>query len=301
MRLILTALTAAALSCAVARAEDGATARQPPQGPDTGAGPRAAPAAANVTPADAIRRYGEAIAEQSPAKLGRAFQPSAIAYCIDGETITATYQAQWKARLAQASKPPAWAMTIERIDAGQTTALAKVRAVRDGKPFVDYVLLARLSGGWRILATLCHPAAPESAASVAAVMGVVDAKLEADRGWDAARLGETLDPRALVTSVEDGDLVAGSVAEWQSRYVDRRKTSEGATFEVTSRVVDAQGDIGMARWSFRSESGEWTDRALVLRTSSGWRMIALLFVKEAPLGASAGEPPPASTRRTTRE
>lgn len=270
MRLILTALTVAALSSAVARTDDGA----------------------NATPADAIRRYGEAIAEQSPAKLGRAFQPSAISYCTDGETITATYQAQWKARLAQQSKPSAWTMTIERIDAGQTTALAKVRAMRDGQPFVDYVLLARLSGSWRILGALCQPAAPESAASVAGVASVVDAKLEADRGWDAARLGETLDARALVTSVEDGDLVAASVAEWQSRYVDRRRTSAGAAFAVTSRLVDAQGDIGMARWSFRSESGEWTDRALMLRTASGWRMIALLFVKEAP--------PPTSTPRTTR-
>ena len=113
--------------------------------------------------------------------------------------------------------------------------------------------------------------------------GVVDDKFEADRRWDAARLGATLDPRALVTSVEDGEFVAASVPEWKARYKDRRATSAGATFELTSQVVEARGDIGMARWSFHSASGEWTDRALVLRTASGWRMIALLFAKEAPL------------------
>ncbi|WP_029913941.1 nuclear transport factor 2 family protein [Caulobacter sp. UNC358MFTsu5.1] len=264
MRLILGVLMAAALSPVAARADDRS-------------------ATTHATPADAVRGYGEAVAERDPAKLARAFQPSAIAYRLEGGAVTATYQAQWKARLAKASEPAISAMTIERIDAGQTTALARVRAIRDGQPFVDYVLLARLSGGWRILATLGQPNAAESPASAAGVAAVVDAKLAADRAWDAARLGETLDPRALVTSVEDGEFVAASVAEWQARYRDRRATSAGATFALISQVVEARGDIGMARWSFRSASGEWTDRALLLKTASGWRMIALLFVKEAPL------------------
>ena len=248
--------------------------------------PVAARAGAHATPADAVRGYGEAVAERDPAKLARAFQPSAIAYGLDGGAVTATYQAQWKGRLAGASepdKPPASPLTIERMDEGRTTALARVRGLRDDKPFAEYVLLARLSGGWRILATLGQPDAAESPASAEGVAAVVDAKLEADRAWDADGLGGALDPRALVTSVEDGEFVAASVAEWQARYQDRRRTSAGATFELTSHVVEARGDIGMARWSFRSASGEWTDRALVLRTASGWRMIALLFVKEAPL------------------
>jgi hypothetical protein len=48
-------------------------------------------------------------------------------------------------------------------------------------------------------------------------------------------------------------------------------------------VIDARGDIGVARWSFRARDGsEWTDRALMLRTPAGWRMMALVFVKEPP-------------------
>jgi hypothetical protein len=265
MRLIRTVLMTAALSPA---ASYGA--------------PVPAPGPANATPADAVRLYGEAIAERDPVKLGRAFQPSAIAYEIDDGTVAATYQAQWKARLAQAPAPSGPPPTIERIDAGETTALARLRSIRDGRPLVDYVLLARLAGGWRIVGTLRQPDPAENPASAAGVAGVVDDKFEADRRWDEAGLGETLDPRALVMSVEDGEFVAASVAEWRARYVDRRKTSPGARFEVTSRLVDAQGDVGMARWSFRTESGEWTDRALMLRTASGWRMAALLFVREAP-------------------
>jgi hypothetical protein len=261
MRLILGVLMVAALAPVAARADDGP----------------------HATPADAVRGYGEAVAERDPAKLARAFQPSAIAYGLDGGTVTATYQAQWKGRLTKASEPAIPTMTLERIDAGRTTALARVRAIRDGKPFAEYVLLARLSGGWRIVATLRQPEAADSPASAAGVAAVVDDKLAADRAWDADKLGAALDPRALVTSVEEGEFVAASVAEWQARYRERRATSAGATFEVTSHVVEARGDVGMARWSFRSESGEWTDRALLLRTASGWRMIALLFVKEAPL------------------
>lgn len=268
MRLIRTMLMAAALS------------------PGAAYGAPAPPtASANATPADAVRLYSEAVAERDPVKLARAFQPSAIAYEIDGGTVTATYQAQWKARLAKApepSEPPGPPPAIERIDAGATTALARLRSVRDGRPLVDYVLLARLAGGWRIVGTLRQADPAESPASAAGVAKVVDDKFEADRGWDEARLGRTLDPRALVMSVEDGEFVAASAAEWRARYVDRRRTSLGARFEVTSRFVDAQGDIGMARWSFRSDSGEWTDRALMLRTASGWRMAALLFVREAP-------------------
>ncbi|MBO9557922.1 MAG: nuclear transport factor 2 family protein [Caulobacter sp.] len=268
MRLILGGLMAVALCPVATRADDLEPASPPP---------------AHATPADAVRGYREAVAERDPAKLGRAFQPSAIAYRLDGGTITAIYQAQWKARMARTAEPSTSAMTIERIDAGRTTALVRLRSLEDGRPLVDYVLLARLSGGWRIVATLGQPEAGESPASTAGVAAVVDDKLAADRAWDAERLGATLDPRALVTSVEDGEFVAASVAEWRARYQDRRKSSSGATFEVTSRVMEARGDVGMARWSFRSESGEWTDRALMVRTASGWRMLALLFVKEAPL------------------
>ena len=83
-------------------------------------------------------------------------------------------------------------------------------------------------------------------------------------------------------TVEQGELVAATTAEWQARYRDRKTTSNGSLFKLTSRFIDVYGDIGVARWSFHTASGEWTDRALMIRTSLGWRMFALLYANEAP-------------------
>jgi hypothetical protein len=108
---------------------------------------------------------------------------------------------------------------------------------------------------------------------------------EQGQPWDPALLAESIDPRALVMTVEKGEFVAATLAEWQARYVDRRKASPSNTVIVTSRMIDARGDIGVARWSFRVPDGsEWTDRALMMRSSQGWRMAALIFAREAPSG-----------------
>ncbi|QNA83095.1 nuclear transport factor 2 family protein [Sphingomonas sp. So64.6b] len=235
------------------------------------------------TPQSAVAAYGDAIARNDPALLATAFQPSAIMYCSDGSDLHATYQAQWKQRM-QTSSPPLGPVstTLEWVDASATTALARAVAVRGDKHFMDYLLLARLKDGWRIVGKLCQANALPSPRSAAAVSAVVDTKLAADRSWDSALLAESIDPRALVMTVENGEFVAATLAEWQARYVDRRKASPGNAITVTSRVIDARGDIGVARWSFRAPDGsEWTDRALMIRVGQGWRMTALVFAKEA--------------------
>ena len=236
------------------------------------------------TPQGAVAGYGEAIARNDPALLAAAFQPSAIMYCTDGSDLRATYQAQWKQRM-QTSGPPTGPVstTVDWVDEGATTALARATAVRGDKRFVDYLLLARLKGGWRIVGKLCQANATPNPDSAAAISAVVDTKLAADRSWDPVVLAESIDPRALVMTVEDGEFVAATLAEWQARYVDRRKASPGNAITVTSRVIDARGQIGVARWSFRARDGaEWTDRALMIRTPAGWRMTALIFAREMP-------------------
>jgi hypothetical protein len=113
---------------------------------------------------------------------------------------------------------------------------------------------------------------------------VIDVKLASDRSWDPALLKRSIDPRALVMTVEDGELVAATLAEWQDRYVERRQSSAGNPAPEEGRMVEARGDIGIGRWSFRGSDGSvWTDRALMMRTAAGWRMMALLFAKEAPM------------------
>ncbi len=244
----------------------------------------AALAAANATPQAAVAAYGEAIARNDPALLARAFQPSAIMYCISDDAIHATYQAQWKARMRTGTPPAGPVSTrIEWLDQGASTALARVAAVRGNKSYIDYLLLARLGDSWRVIGKTCQPGARDLPASRAAVGAVIDTKLASDRAWDVDLLANSIDTRALVMTVEDGELVAATLAEWRARYVDRRATSAGNPVVETSRVIDARGDIGIARWSFRTPDGSiWTDRALVMRTPAGWRMMALVFVREPP-------------------
>lgn len=237
-------------------------------------------ALANATPQAAIAAYGRAMETNSVAEMSAAFQPSAIMYCASPEGVRATYQSQWKTRLRQAGPPEQpVSTTIEWLEAGQTTAVARAVAVRGTRTFADYVLLARLGDDWKIVGKLCQAGAMADPAAEAAIGAVVDAKLAADRDWDPDLLLQSIDPRALVMTVEDGQLVAASLAEWQARYAERRAASPGNPVVETDRKVDARGSIGVARWSFRTPAGKtWTDRALFIKTDGGWRMMALLFV-----------------------
>ena len=244
-------------------------------------------ASPNASPAQAVRLYGEAVAHSSADDLARAFQPSAIMYCTDGRGVHATSQAQWKARMGAAASPPQpVSTTLEWLDAGATSALARAQAVRGGKTFTDYLLLANLGGNWRIVGKLCQDEVSPSPASASAVSAVIDAKFASDRSWDAVLLAQSIDPRALVMTVEQGELVAATLAEWQARYRERRRDSPGSPAAEAGRVVDARGDIGVGRWSFVGSDGMvWTDRALMIRTAAGWRMMALLYAKEPPASA----------------
>ncbi len=237
-----------------------------------------------ATPDAAVRAYGAAVAANDPAQLAAAFQPSAIMYCADGAAIRATSQGEWKQRMRTAGAPAGpIATSIAWIDSGATTAVARAVAVRGQTEYVDYLLLARLAGGWRIVGKACEAGARPDAAADAGVRQVVRTKLAADRTWDDRLLAESIDPRALVMTVDGGELVAATLGEWQARYVARRAASSGSPAVPTSLVVDARGGIGTARWSFRGTDGsEWTDRALMIRTPRGWRMVALAFAKEAP-------------------
>lgn len=237
-----------------------------------------------ATPGAAIDAYAAAIAANDPVKLAAAFQPSAIMYCTDGATVRATSQGEWKQRMRTGKAPDGPISTrISWLDSGATTSVARTISVRGDKEYTDYLLLARLAQGWRIVGKLCQDRARPDPGADEGVRQAVDAKLAADRAWDDALLAHSIDPRALVMTVEGGEFVAATLAEWQARYVARRSTSGGSPAVPTSMVVDARGSIGTARWSFRGIDGsEWTDRALVIRTPGGWRMFALAFAKERP-------------------
>ncbi len=202
-------------------------------------------------------------------------------YCTDGRSVTATSRARWKARLAQAAPLGCGDHHGRWLDAGASSALVRLRAVRGEKTYVDYLLLARLGMGWRIVGKLCQ------ASAQGARLRARPSTRPSTGSWRPTGAGTTacsatsVDPRALVMTVEDGELVVAGLPEWQARYRDRRGASAGNVFDVASRLIDARGDIGVARWSFRSASGEWTDRALVMKTPEGWRVMALMFARRS--------------------
>lgn len=237
-----------------------------------------------ASPRAAIDAYGAAVSANDPVVLSAAFQPSAMMYCTNKEGLSATSQAEWKARMnATVLSNGSTTTTVAWLDEGATTAIARVAATRSDQRYTDYLLLARLKDGWRIVGKVCEAQAPPDPLSDKHVEKVVTTKLDADRTWDDSLLADSIDQRALVMTVDAGEFVAASVGEWQARYRDRRQKSSASPGSTTSLVVDAQRDIGAARWSFRGSDGrEWTDRALVVRTATGWRMMALAFAKEPP-------------------
>lgn len=254
-----------------------------------------------ATPGAAIQAYGAAIAANDPAKLAVAFQPSAMMYCTDGAAIRATSQGEWKQRMraTRALRGPI-STRIVWLDSGATTSVARTISVRGDKQYSDYILLARLGDGWRIVGKVCEEGARADDASNDSVKQVVRTKLAADRSWNEKLLAETIDPRALVMTVDGGEFVAATLGEWQARYVARKLTSSGSPALPTSMIVDARGGIGTARWSFRGADGsEWTDRALMIKTPGGWRMTALAFAQEPPLQAKPTGP--ALTRDQVRK
>lgn len=109
----------------------------------------------------------------------------------------------------------------------------------------------------------------------------VDLKLKSDADWDSAALAQAIEPRALVITLEDEQMVAASVADWQARYAVRARTNYPSKQTVQTRSEEARGDLGVATWTFKSASGAtYADRALLLRTAEGWRMLALSWVRE---------------------
>lgn len=236
---------------------------------------------AQADPKETVALYDRAIATGSVADMARAFQPSAMMYCTDGQTVTGTYQAQWKGRLAAVPPPANVTTSVDWQDLGAKTALVRATAIRGAKTFTDYILLAKLSGKWRIVGKICQADAKTSGDGADPVGAVIDTKLASDRAWDADLLRDSIDERALVMTVEGDEFVAASVAEWQARYIERKRSSSGNAVVEVDRVTDRRGDIGVARWSFRSPTGGiWTDRALVMKTAKGWRMMALIFTEE---------------------
>jgi hypothetical protein len=234
------------------------------------------PAACEALP-QAIATYAEAFRRGDGPAIADRVQPSTVVYVLDGGMVAGQTRAAWKARPAQ----PAPDLATEMVSEGPRTAIVTGRWTEAGTARRDYTLWARLACRWRIVGRVVGADQPRDAAAAEGVRATVDLKLRADAAWSPEDLAAAVDPRALVITLEDEQLVAASVADWQARYAERARTRFPAGNTVLSRAEEGRGDLGAATWTFRAVTGgTYADRALLLRTAEGWRMLALLWVRE---------------------
>lgn len=235
------------------------------------------PAAACEALPAAIADYAGAFRTGDAARIAARVQPSTVVYAMEGGEIVGQTRAAWKA----APAPPAPDVATAVVSQGPRTAIVTARWTQGGEVRRDYALWARLECRWRIVGRVLgrdHPLQDEAAEGVRMA---VDVKLRSDAGWDGGVLAEAVEPRALVITLDDEQMVAASVADWQARYAVRARTNYPSQQTVVARAEEARGELGAATWTFRSASGAtYADRALLLRTAQGWRMLALLWVRE---------------------
>ncbi len=235
------------------------------------------PAAACEALPAAIADYVRAFRTGDAARIAARVQPSTVVYAMEGGEIVGQTRAAWKA----APAPPAPDLATAVVSQGPRTAIVTARWTHGGQVRRDYALWARLACRWRIVGRVAGPDRPLEGEAAEGVRMAVDVKLRSDAGWDGEALAEAVEPRALVITIDDDQLAAASVADWQARYAVRARTNYPSQQTVVSRAEEGRGALGAATWTFTSAAGAtYADRALLLRTGRGWRMLALLWVRE---------------------
>jgi G:T/U-mismatch repair DNA glycosylase len=235
------------------------------------------PAAACETLPQAVAAYTEAFRLGGGAAIADRAQPSTVVYALDGGKVVGQTRAAWKAQPAQ----PAPDLATEVVSAGPRTAIVTARWTQGYAARRDYTLWARLECRWRIMGRVVGAERTLEPSAAEGVRATVDLKLASDAAWDPVALAKAIEPRALVITIDDEQMAAASVADWQARYTARAKANYPSKQTVLARAEEGRGDLGAATWTFRSASGAtYADRALLLRTPEGWRMLALLWVRE---------------------
>ncbi|MBO9544936.1 hypothetical protein [Caulobacter sp.] len=225
----------------------------------------------------AMAAYTQAFRTGDAAATLDRVQPSTVVYAMEGGEVVGQTRSAWKAAPAQ----PALDLTTQVVSEGPRTAIVTARWTQAGVARRDYTLWARLQCRWRIVGRVVGPEGPLEASAAQGVRAAVDMKLRSDAGWNAAELAQAIDPRALVITLDDEQIVAASVADWQARYIVRARTNYPSKQTAVARAEEGRGDLGVATWTFKSASGAiYADRAVLLRTREGWRMLALLWVRE---------------------
>jgi Putative lumazine-binding len=227
-----------------------------------------------------VERYFTAHRERSGQKLSDAFHPGSLMFWLDEqEQLRSMSQFGWRNQLQHAKPDTTEQSTLLRIDLTPHSAVATADVVRKGKRYRDYLLLMKLNAGWKIVGKTFVEHRPSSAKDCEqSLRNVVNTKLASDRSWNADTLSETLHDRAPVLTIDMGELVTASTAEWRSRYDERKASSFKLDFESKIEHIECLPSGGYARWYMLTKDGErWQDFALILPVKGRWQMVTLAF------------------------
>jgi Putative lumazine-binding len=227
-----------------------------------------------------VEHYFAAHRERSGQKLSEAFHPSALMFWLDelGQ-LRSMSQFGWRTRLQQAEHDDTEQSTLLRVDLAPRSAVAVADVIRKGRRYRDYLLLMKLNAGWKIVGkTFVEQSTSPVVDCEKFIRDVVNTKLASDRNWSADTLSEALHNRAPVLTVDVGELVMASTAEWRARYDERKATNFKLEFDSKIEHVECLPGGGYARWYMQTREGErWQDFALLLPVQKRWQMVTLAF------------------------
>jgi Putative lumazine-binding len=227
-----------------------------------------------------VERYFTAHRERSGQKLSEAFHASSLMFWLDHQDqLRSLSQFGWRSQLLQATPDATEQSTLLRIDLTPRSAVATADVVRKGKAYRDYLLLMKLNTGWKIVGkTFVEHSSSSAKDCEQSVRNVVNTKLASDRSWNADTLSEALHERAPVLTIDMGELVTASTAEWRSRYDERKTSNFKLDFESKIEHIECLPNGGYARWYMLTKNGErWQDFALILPVKGRWQIVTLAF------------------------
>ena len=110
---------------------------------------------------DVVQRYLDALHENDPAKIAQVFHQCCHLFSVTDGKLNDLSRDRWLELMAARPSPKAqglerrdWITTVDQ--SGPSTAFAKVQCQVPPRYFVDYLILAKLADGWRIVSKAFH-------------------------------------------------------------------------------------------------------------------------------------------------
>ena len=236
---------------------------------------------------DAIRHYFMAGDMGSSTELRQAFHPDAMMFWVSSEgVLQSRSQSQWCELLDKAAPPaPALRRHVQWIDLSGSMAVAGLLSQFPQYQFQDYVLLARASGRWQIVAKVfqrvegeggvLHSGSAATDDRRAEILDVLAAVFRATDTYDADLLSQSYHPRATCAEVVEDQLVMLALPEWQAQWREKRVAGELNIAARSIAKLESCGDVAVVTMVHDNGSFPVSEYALMLKVEGAWKVMAL--------------------------